>query len=100
MQSLQVTSYSMQTIAGTSLLRSLPSNAGCQTCIISMAAPKPCSPSYSQRLPISSSVGSTAYLQPRKKLQQMRHPQQRLAPSRAAVVCTLRNFDWPEVLPS
>ena len=88
----------MQTIAGTNLLCSLSSNAGCQACIISMAVPKPCSPSYSRRLTFSSSVGSTAYLQPRKQSLHMRHQKQRLAPMHAAVLCTLRNFDWPEVL--
>jgi HAD superfamily hydrolase (TIGR01509 family) len=47
---------------------------------------------------LCSHAGSAAYLQPRQQSLHMRHQKQRLPPSHAAVVCTLRNFDWPEAL--
>jgi hypothetical protein len=88
----------MQPLVGTNMPRNLPASIGCQACNTSMAAPKACGLSTSRGMTFSSYVGSAASLQPRKQSLHARHQRQRLASSHAAVLCTLRNFDWPEVL--
>jgi hypothetical protein len=95
---IKVLIYSMQTIAATNMLRNIPASVRCQACNTSMAAPQACGSSASQRMTFSSFAGSAASMQPRKHSLHARRQRQRLAPSRAAVLCTLRNFDWPEVL--